>query len=1141
MKPSLRCAFAFLSILLLASVGFPQSASTGAIAGTITDPQGAVVSGASVTATDMTTGEKRTTISSGTGTYLLPLLPPSTYRVEVTKSGFKLSLRNAVPVHITETTTLNVKTEVGAAIQTIEVTANADLLKTEDATLGQVVDQKEMESLPLVTRNYTQILGLSAGVSADPFNAGELGRGGINDGISSGGSNFLDNNFQMNGVEINDREGSGYYSGGMAIPNPDSIQEFKVQTSQYDASSGRNSGANVDVVTKGGTNQWHGSAWEYFRNEDMNANGFFNNATGQPRGRLRQNQFGFAAGGPIVKDKWLFFTSYQGTRQQNGIDSNCSSTAILPVLTDDRSATGLEAAVGPSTAWQGVDFLGVPVTSASAQSLALFQYKLPNGQYLVPNPQIVETITIVNPITGAASTGPGGVSSFSQPCTYSEDQFITNLDWLQNRKSTFQGRFFFSNSDAVETLTNAGAASPVLPGSPQTNPINYRNFSLSHTYLFTDHLVNQAEIGFHRTYAAAVPKSAYTWPDLGVAAPSFDNADPFIEVLGGMITGGGQIVGFAQNTFIGQDTVSWTHGRQNIRFGVSVDRGQVNDTGFTLQSEAVFLDYPSLIQGVGLPFVPYETADLPGLTARAWRTWTIAGFVQDDIKVTQRLTVNLGLRYERLGDPGDNLGRNSTIDLSLVNPNPPDAGTLAGFVVSSNYPGTRPDGVVSSGNHFGIKGEGQNTINPRIGFAWALPGDRFVLRGGYGIYHQTITGQPFFQELTDQPFALERITISPPGGLASPFQGDPGPFPQWTPYSPSTVLSPYFLDPSLRPPTLQKYSLSLQSQLAKDLALEVGYSGGHYTHLLLAVDPNQAGLASASNPIRGETTNTLENIQLRVPYEGFSSSSMSRLGSLGSGSYNALQVSLSKRFSHGLQFLASYTWAHDLTNVIGGVGGGYAFTSGVLYGDQTNAGRDYGPDNFVRPQRFVFSGVYDLPGPKERYSALGYALTGWKLSGVTTIQSGQRLTPFILANPANIYGVLTDFANLTPGCQLATSGSTFTRVVNGWINPSCLAPYPAVGPIDPIFGYAPTGFGNGGVGIVVGPGQSDTDLSLSKLFPLSKAHEGMNLEFRTDAFNIFNHAIFAPPDVTIGDATFGRITTLASNPRVLQLSLRFSF
>ena len=239
MKQLVRCPLSFVVILVvlsLTAVTLGQTAGTGAIAGTITDPSGAVVPGATVKAIDVATGEVRSVVSASNGTYLLPLLNPGTYRVQVNQTGFKQMVSASVRVHVTETAGVNLRLEIGSTNETVSVTGAQELLKTEDATLGQVVDQKEMESLPLVTRNYTQILGLSAGVSAEVFNAAEIGRGGLNDGISSGGSNWVDNNYQMNGVEINDREASGYYSGGVAIPNPDSIQEFKVQTSQYDAS-----------------------------------------------------------------------------------------------------------------------------------------------------------------------------------------------------------------------------------------------------------------------------------------------------------------------------------------------------------------------------------------------------------------------------------------------------------------------------------------------------------------------------------------------------------------------------------------------------------------------------------------------------------------------------------------------------------------------------------------------------------------------------------------------------------------------------------------------------------------------------------------------------------------------------------------
>ena len=369
-----------------------------AISGTVTDQNGAVVTGATIKAIDRTTGEARASLSSATGTYLVPLLRPGAYRVEVSKTGFKISVSEDVAVHITETSLVSVQLAVGSQVETVEVSANSELLKTQESALGNVIDEKAVNSLPLVTRNYTQILGLSPGVSAEVFNAGEIGRGGVDSNLVTNGSNYSDNNFQMNGVEINDLQGSGHFSGGVATPNPDSIQEFKVQTSQYDASFGRNAGANVNVLTKAGSNSWHGNVWEYFRNEALNANDYFRKQTGEPRAILRQNQFGVTLGGPVLENKLLFFTSYQGTRQQNGLDENCSSSVILPVLTDDRSPEGLAAAVGPETAFQGVDPLGrnVDASNISPQGLALFNATLPNGQFLIPNPQQV----ITDPATG---------------------------------------------------------------------------------------------------------------------------------------------------------------------------------------------------------------------------------------------------------------------------------------------------------------------------------------------------------------------------------------------------------------------------------------------------------------------------------------------------------------------------------------------------------------------------------------------------------------------------------------------------------------------------------------------------------------------------------------------------------------------
>lgn len=1142
MKHLLRSSLAFVVVFAsLVTLSLAQTAGTGAIAGTVTDPKGAVVAGATISAIDVTTGEKRTTVSSDTGTYLVPLLLPANYRVEVSKSGFKLSVNADIPVHITETTKVNVQLAIGTTRETVEVKANSELLKTEQSTLGNVVDQKEVSALPLVTRNYSQILGLSPGVSAETFRAGEIGRGGVDDYLVTGGGASADNNFQMNGVEVNDLQSSGHYSGGVATPNPDSIQEFKVQTSQYDASYGRNAGANVDVLTKAGTNSLHGNVWEYFRNEALNANDFFRNQTGEPRAVLRQNQFGFTLGGPIKKDKLLFFTSYQGTRQKNGIDSQCSSSVILPVLTTSTDRTDpaqLAASVGPETAFGGIALPGVLVTGSnvSSQAMALFNAKLPNGQYVIPNPQTI----ITDPTTGL----PEGFSTYSSSCPYSEDQFITNLDWLQNSKSTFQGRFFFANSNATFTLPLTQTVGTTLPGSPLTNPQNFRNFSLAHTYLSSTHLVNQAEIGFHRTYAGTTQSFPVSYSGLGSTVPSFDNARAVIDVLGGFNIGGnGQTLILGQNTYVFQDTVSWIHGRHSFRFGGGLSRAQDNMSTFAYGGYAVFYNYPGLLYGQA-PLNPFETVDLAGLTGRNWRVWDGDIYAQDDVKVTPRLTLNLGLRYERLGDPGEINGRNATMNPALINPNPPtvaEGGTSAGILVSDNFPGTLPAGVVSSGNNMGIFGVGQNTLNPRVGFAWSLPGtNRLVLRGGYGVYHQRTTGQMYLQQISNQPFGLIRI-VAPDftNGFDNPFPADPGKFPQFVPYAapdpatgaPGTSLSPYLIDPKIRPPIFQRYSLNLQAQLARDFVLEVGYAGMRGTHMTVTRDINQASLASVDNPIRGQTTNTLANVPLRVPYEGFSPGTFFDVETAtGFAWYNALEATLSKRFSHGLQFLASYTFARDLANTYGST---FEGNGGIVFGNNNNPRFDYGPDSFVRPQRFVFSAVYELPSPSNRHSLRGQALGGWKLAGVETIQSGHRL-PLLNLDAASVYGVLYDLAEIVPGCQIETNGST-THRLNNWINQSCVTSSPIVGDD----GVA-TGFGNSRMGILHGPDQINTDLSVIKLFPI---HESVNVEFRSEFFNAFNHPNFQDPDLFYSDgpAAFGHITETYGNPRILQFALKVNF
>jgi hypothetical protein len=379
--------------MLAAALAYSQDATTGAIAGVVTDPSGLSVPGADIKATNLATGEVRSATSEQNGSYSVPLLPPGAYRVDISKAGFKLLSFPSVTVTVTETQTVNAKFEVGAVSQEVVVNSQGEQLQTESSALGRVTNEQMVVDLPLATRNYTQIIALNAGVAQEVTNATALGLGtGGMSNFSSGGQSEKSNNYQMDGVPIDDLQNSGTFSGGVAIPNPDTILEFKVQTGQYDASYGRNVGANVNVITKGGSNDFHGTLFEFLRNDDLNANDFFFNKAGTPRPVLRQNQFGGTIGGHIVKDKLFFFGSYQGTRQLNGVSSSCSTSFKEPPLTNNRSAAALGQLFAGQRGFYQKALGGVCATieatgsNISPQALALFNFKLPKGLYSMPSP-----------------------------------------------------------------------------------------------------------------------------------------------------------------------------------------------------------------------------------------------------------------------------------------------------------------------------------------------------------------------------------------------------------------------------------------------------------------------------------------------------------------------------------------------------------------------------------------------------------------------------------------------------------------------------------------------------------------------------------------------------------------------------------
>ncbi len=1128
-----------------------QISGTGAITGVVSDPSGAVVPGASITATDLATGLVRQVTSSSSGDYAIQLLQPGRYRVEITKEGFDTSDFANITVNVTQITAVNVRLKVGSTKQTVQVQAAGQLLETQSSTLGSVVTGEMVRNLPLAVRNYTQIITLSPGVASEVTNAAEFGRGGgggggaTTDNPVAAGTAWSENNFQMDGVGINNLGGSGAFTGGVAIPNPDTIAEFKVQTSQYDASYGRNAGANVNVVTKTGTNQFHGSVWEFFRNEALNANDFFRKQQDQPRAVLRQNQPGMTLGGPVKRDKAFFFVSYQSTRQLNGLDPQCSTALNTPPLTNDRSAAALGALfAGQPTFTQE---LGIPGgatvlpngSNIAPQALALFNLKLPNGQYIVPTPQRIDTSL---PFAGQ------GVSTISQACHFNEDQFMTNGDWEQSAASQWQVRFFFANSEQAYTFPFANLGGATAPGFPLDEPDHFRNLSIINNHVFSSNLLNQAEFGFHRVWVDTAQQEAFHYSDIGAAVPSFDTL-PEINFLGGITLGGnGQTLRLALNTFVYQDTVSWTHGNHAFRFGGGVTRAQYNLDTLTFLGGLLFGTYPDALLGEsaaqnGTPFSNmYLSIDFPNEDSRKWRTLDYHAYAQDDYKVTPRLTLNLGFRYERIGDISDAMGRGSNFNITTANPNPPASGSLQGFVVASNFSGTPPPGVTRAPGKLPYAGDGQNTLNPRVGFAWQLPETgRVVLRGGYGIFHETATGQPNIQLLLNPPFGQLREFVgagNAAANWATPLPPFTGTFPFFTPYSPTTALSLFAYANNFRPAVVQHYSLNAQAELARNTVLEVGYLGTRGQHLLITRLPDQALSASPASPIRGQTDNTLANIPLRVPVEGFNTSTFNQIESTGSSWYNALLANFTRRFQNGSEVQVAYTWSRSLSDTLAASTGP---NGGTREGNQNDPSADYGPDYFSRPNRLVANFVYQIPTHFRTTSLTGEALGGWAATGVITIQSGHFLYA-TNTNALNAFGINStdqDFAELTPTCtssQLGTRGSV-TSKLNNYFNTNCFtSTYPVVG----ADGVA-TGFGNSKPGLLLGPAQNNVDFAMAKTFPFNVRSKSADVQFRAELFNAFNTPQFSDPGLALDSPTFGVITTTAVAPRIMQLALKINF
>jgi len=1128
-----------LLVLCGLSVGFlmtgmliAQAPGTGAIAGSVSDQSGAVVSGAHISVVSEETNLSRVARTTADGLFSVALLSPGKYSVIVEEPGFKQKIMQSVPVVTSETAVVNVRLEVGAANLKLEVAGVPQLAQTETSALGYVTDEKMILDLPLANRNFTQILALAPGVIVELANAANLGANTQN--VSANGARTTGNSFQFNGVDANNISENSF-SGfdpevGIAIPAPDTIAEFKVQTGLYDASYGRSSGANVDLVSKTGSNGFHGNLWEFFRNDALNANDYFLNRNGVARPDLKQNIYGFAVGGPIRKNKTFFFGSYQRTKQINGQASGALQSSFLPTLTADRSAQALGQLYGGQSGAFGGVAVAPDGSNINPVALAILNFKFPNGNYAIPSPQSI-------------LTGGVGESSFSIPATYSENQFSVNLDHEFSDHNQLSGKFFYSREPKQLPFSPFGGTVPGWGlGELQQNTM----FVLSDTHVFTPNLINVARFGFIRFNGLSKGDEPISAGDVGMATPSGFPEIPGIAVNGLFTIGpAGEPFYFENtNTFVWQDTVSLTRGRHSFRMGGEVKRDELDvNVPFVADGFLFFLSLPDFLlgqsgtqNGSGQSNI-FSSTGAAGSFAKDERYTDLAGFVLDDIRVNPRLTLNVGLRYEFFGAPSEINGRLPNFDPTSADLQVPAGGSFSGFALPSNYNGPLPSGYTKT-SYSGMWRPDYHDFSPRFGFALRVfDKPTVVLRGGYGIYYQRLSGELAEQVVGAPPFSLTQA-LQGAANSAATFQQPYNPtlppdssFPIFVPRVPGGAITVPSIAQNVTSPYAQQYDLNVQYEFAKDFLWQIGYVGSKGTHLTGCLEFNQALIATPQNPVNGQTTTTVENLPQRLPYQGIAGgatySCQTRFGS----NYNALQANLVKRLSNGLSFQASYTFSKNL-DYTSGTGGLSSLDLDFVSNDQNNPSQSRGLDNSDRAQRFVLSFVYAPPRLDGGSKILRSVLSAWQFSGAAVAQSGLPIT-IVDSSAGSVYGNLTGFTRAEcTGANQGSSGSIQSRI-NGYFNDAAFAPPPVIGD--------GTGFGNCGVGSLRGPGQRNLDLGIQRRFAVT---EKSSLQFRTEFFNLTNTPNFAQPanDFAGGNnPTFGVISATSSNPRIIQFALKYSF
>jgi hypothetical protein len=1069
----------FFLALVPAAVNAQQT--TGIIRGTVTDLSAGAVPGAVVTATNAGTAVAETTQTDASGNYSFPLLPPGHYAVKTEARGFGAAVREGILVRLTETTVVNFSLQVGAVRESVIVTDAVSLVQTETSSEGKVIEQQAISALPLATRNFTQLLGLTAGVVTSPYNAEQIGFGTQNpnvNGMRAGSNNYLldgavDNNPMNNAVE------------GVGTPSVAFLQEFKVITNLYSAEYGRNSGSVVNVVTRSGTNALHGEAYEFIRNNVAVARPFF----AQRRGQNTQNQFGGTIDGPVMipkvyngKDRTFFFFGYEGLRQRNTNSNSAIVIGRVPTA-DERQGNFAASVRDPGT---GQPFAGyvIPTSRINPISAALLQRFVP-----LPNS--------LNPLNNF-------IQQFGTP--FNANEFTYRIDHTVSEKDRLMFRQF-------NEYANQFTANNRLPGFGRVQTFTQRHLALSETHTFRPTLINEFRFGYYNHINPANDVDGQD-PALGLTGanpidPRSVGIQPINDVMGlpGISVTGLLGYGYTGNDykdqiadFVFNDTLSNIRGHHMFKYGAEIRYAQEQSAGVPWQGQFAFNG-----QYTGVPLADFllggpnsvTVANGPAKIDMRDRNYNF--FFQDDWKAIRRLTVNYGVRYEY------NRPLTETLLGELLNfysERYQGPGINSGLVIGGHTPGVAASTVYAD----------PREIAPRFGFAYAIGGQaKTVVRGGFGIFFDTPTGQITQQKLFEPPYSANQTVLFNPTSTLNGFQL-PAPVdlshpPPETVHGGSLAIRP--IEEHRGTGYAEQWNVGLQHELSNGLLLAASYVGTQGRQMFRAHNINYP--------------RTVGTALLR-PYDGFSTILM--LDSGANSDYHSLQVTAQKRFFKGASALAAYTFGKALDEAASTT----RFFDNAT-GDPANLRGSWGPATFDRTHRLVVSYNLEIPNPFGA-SARGAAaiLKGWEVSGVTTLESG---TPFSVTNTQSNLDHDGDAgspgtggrADAIAGVQPINPGPNSSKL-NNYLNPSAFALAPR------------SRFGTLGRDTMRGPGVNLWDARISKLTPV---HERLNLRLLTEFFNIWNHPAFANPGTTLGTATFGTITSTVSNARIIQFALKLEY